>query len=111
MTYACEQILKKHKESLKAPLENIDEYQIKVMLLEAFQEGVYEEVEKCLKDVGVSIPQDLLYIDGLGMPSYLQSVNFSVWQDRFEKQRLNKTHAFSTNDCKDLLNEQISEIL
>lgn len=29
----------------------------------------------------------------------------------FEKQRLNKKYAFSANDYKDLLNEQISEIL
>lgn len=31
-------------------------------------------------------------------------VSYSFMKTVFEKQRLNKTYAFSTNDCKDLLN-------
>ena len=45
MTDACILIFKKHKESLNVPDKNVDEYQIKVMLLEAFQEGVYFEIK------------------------------------------------------------------
>ena len=38
-------------------------------------------------------------------------VSHSFMNTIFENQRLKKRHAFSKNDCKDVLNGQISEIL